>query len=80
MKTYQHTQRGTLILIAMAIVSAVAALGGLALRPVTVAVPLLLLAAWLFHSLTIEIADGVNVKVQRHSITAVLPKDTIKHA
>jgi preprotein translocase subunit YajC len=30
--------------------------------------------------LTIEIADGVNVKVQRHSIATVLPKDTIKHA
>lgn len=29
---------------------------------------------------TVEVADGVNVKVQRHSITAVLPKDTIKHA
>jgi preprotein translocase subunit YajC len=29
---------------------------------------------------TIEIADGVNIKVQRHSISAVLPKDTIKHA
>jgi preprotein translocase subunit YajC len=28
---------------------------------------------------TVEIADGVNVKVQRHSITTVLPKDTIKH-
>lgn len=58
MKTYQHTQRGTLILIAMAIVSAVAALGGLALRPALVAVPLLLAGAWLFHSLTIEITDG----------------------
>jgi preprotein translocase subunit YajC len=30
--------------------------------------------------LTVEIADGVKVKVQRHSISAVLPKDTIKHA
>jgi preprotein translocase subunit YajC len=30
--------------------------------------------------ITIEIADGVNIKVQRHSIGAVLPKDTIKHA
>jgi preprotein translocase subunit YajC len=30
--------------------------------------------------LTVEIADGVNIKVQRHSIGAVLPKDTIKHA
>jgi preprotein translocase subunit YajC len=29
---------------------------------------------------TLEIADGVNIKVQRHSIGAVLPKDTIKHA
>jgi len=28
---------------------------------------------------TVEIADGVNVKVQRQSITTVLPKDTIKH-
>ena len=30
--------------------------------------------------LTVEVADGVHVKVQRHSISAVLPKDTIKHA
>jgi preprotein translocase subunit YajC len=30
--------------------------------------------------LTVEIADGVNIKVQRHSISTVLPKDTIKHA
>jgi preprotein translocase subunit YajC len=29
--------------------------------------------------LTIEIADGVRIKVQRHSIASVLPKDTIKH-
>jgi preprotein translocase subunit YajC len=29
---------------------------------------------------TVEIANGVNVKIQRHSIGAVLPKDTIKHA
>jgi len=30
--------------------------------------------------LTVEVADGVTIKVQRHSISAVLPKDTIKHA
>jgi preprotein translocase subunit YajC len=30
--------------------------------------------------ITVEIADGVKVKIQRHSIGAVLPKDTIKHA
>jgi preprotein translocase subunit YajC len=29
---------------------------------------------------TIEIAHGVHVKIQRHSIGAVLPKDTIKNA
>jgi len=29
---------------------------------------------------TVEIADGVKVKIQRHSIASVLPKDTIKHA
>jgi len=29
---------------------------------------------------TVEIADKVQVKVQRHSIAAVLPKDTLKHA
>lgn len=28
---------------------------------------------------TVEVANGVQVKVQRHSITAVLPKDTIKN-
>jgi len=30
--------------------------------------------------LTVEISKGVNIKVQRHSIAAVLPKDTIKNA
>jgi preprotein translocase subunit YajC len=30
--------------------------------------------------LTVEVAKGVQIKVQRHSIGAVLPKDTIKHA
>jgi len=28
---------------------------------------------------TVEIADGVRIKVQRQSIAAVLPKDTLKH-
>lgn len=30
--------------------------------------------------LTVEIADGVKVKVQRHTITQVLPKGTLKSA
>jgi preprotein translocase subunit YajC len=29
---------------------------------------------------TIEVSSGVHVKVQRHSIAAILPKDTIKNA
>ena len=29
---------------------------------------------------TVEIADGVEIKVQRFAIETVLPKDTIKHA
>jgi preprotein translocase subunit YajC len=28
---------------------------------------------------TVEIANGVQVKLQRHSVAAVLPKDTIKN-
>jgi preprotein translocase subunit YajC len=28
---------------------------------------------------TVEVAQGVQVKVQKHSIAAVLPKDTIKN-
>jgi preprotein translocase subunit YajC len=30
--------------------------------------------------LTIEIADGVRVKVQRHTVSQVLPKGTVKSA
>jgi len=30
--------------------------------------------------LTVEIGDGISVKVQRHTIAAVLPKGTVKHA
>jgi preprotein translocase subunit YajC len=30
--------------------------------------------------LTVEVAKGVNIKIQRHSVAAVLPKDTIKNA
>ena len=30
--------------------------------------------------LTVELADGVRVKVQRHTVTSVLPKGTIKNA
>jgi hypothetical protein len=58
MKTYHHTQRGTVILVALAVATVLAAAGGLALRPVLIVVPVLVIGAWLFHSLTIEVAEG----------------------
>jgi len=30
--------------------------------------------------LTVELAEGVQVKVQRHTVTSVLPKGTLKSA
>ncbi|NLG77001.1 MAG: preprotein translocase subunit YajC, partial [Xanthomonadaceae bacterium] len=30
--------------------------------------------------ITLEIADGVRVKVQRHTVSQVLPKGTLKSA
>jgi preprotein translocase subunit YajC len=30
--------------------------------------------------LSLEVAEGVRVKVQRHTVTSVLPKGTIKNA
>ncbi|MBC7982428.1 MAG: preprotein translocase subunit YajC [Candidatus Obscuribacterales bacterium] len=30
--------------------------------------------------LTVEVADGVKVKVQRHTVTQILPKGTLKSA
>jgi len=30
--------------------------------------------------ITVEVADGVSIKVQRHAVTQVLPKGTIKGA
>jgi preprotein translocase subunit YajC len=30
--------------------------------------------------LTVEVADGVRVKIQRHTVASVLPKGTYKHA
>ncbi len=32
------------------------------------------------HFLTIEIADGTSIKLQRHAVAAILPKGTIKSA
>jgi hypothetical protein len=59
---YEHLQthsRGKMILIAMSIMSSVCiVLGATVSRPIFTAVPFFIVAGWLFHSLTIEIADG----------------------
>ena len=58
-KTYQHTQRGDLIIAVMCGLSVVfAVLGFTMTRSMLMAVPVLLLCGWLFHSLAIEVADG----------------------
>jgi hypothetical protein len=59
MNSYKHTQRGTLIITAMLVMSVTfIIIGATVSRPVLVAVPVLFLCGWLFHSLTIEIVDG----------------------
>ena len=58
MKTYQHTQRGNAILAALAIAALGVLVGGLAMRPILIGIPILALCAWLFHSLTIEISGS----------------------
>ncbi len=56
--SYKHTQRGTLILAALLGVAALFIVLGLTmLKPFWFSVPILLVCAWLFHSLTIEISD-----------------------
>jgi hypothetical protein len=58
--SYKHTQRGTLILVTMLGMAALFLGLGLAIavvKPLCVSVPILLVCAWLFHSLTIEITD-----------------------
>ena len=58
MKTYQHTKRGTLILVAMSVAVCAMLIGGISKHPLLFGIPILALCAWLFHSLTIEIAEG----------------------
>jgi len=55
MNKYQHTQPGTLIMLTMLVLAAWMAVGGFFARPLFVGVPILLVTAWLFHSLTIEL-------------------------
>jgi hypothetical protein len=55
MNIYLHTQRGKLIILALLVMAAAMAVGGIFVPPLFGAVPILLLTAWLFHSLTIEL-------------------------
>jgi hypothetical protein len=55
MNIYQHTQRGALIIVSLLGMAAGMAVGGCFAPPLFAAVPILLLTAWLFHSLTIEL-------------------------
>lgn len=86
---YQHTQRGTLILVATLGIAALFI--GLAftiapIQSVWLAVPILGVCAWLFSSLTIEITDHelrwhfgpglIRKRVQLEEITAAEPVKT----
>jgi hypothetical protein len=58
MKPYQHTQRATVVLIAMGISTIVALAIGLAISRVAFLIaPLFVIVAWLFSSLTIELTE-----------------------
>jgi len=57
--TYQHTQTGKVILISVGAMAALLVIiGATVFPPVLFALVILVLMAWLFHSLTIEITDG----------------------
>jgi hypothetical protein len=88
MKTYKHTQRGTLILVVMSIMSVIfVAIGLIVCKPVLIGVPLLLVCGWRFHSLTIEITDGelrwqfgsglIRKRVPLHDIASTRPVRTM---
>ena len=57
--TYKHTQTGAVVLVTVGIMAAAfAVVAATVCRPLLITVALLLLVAWLFYSLTIEIAEG----------------------
>lgn len=58
MKTYLHTQRAEVILALLVTVALImAAVGVWVIPPLAFPAPALVIAAWLFHSLTIEVTD-----------------------
>jgi hypothetical protein len=58
MKTYQHTQRGTVIIVAVAIVAAAfAVVGFLFMKPLLISTPLILIVGWMFSSMTVQVDE-----------------------
>lgn len=56
MNTYQHTQSGKLIVLTMLAMAGVMAVLGMCLAwQLFISVPIVLVTAWVFHSLTIEL-------------------------
>ena len=58
MKSYQHTQEAPSVVIAFGVSSLLLMIGAVIYGPLLLLAPVFVLAAWLFHSFTIEIADG----------------------
>ena len=57
MNAYIHTQFGKGIIVGMVAVSSAMLGAGFLLRPLWIGLPILALATWLFHSLTIEVTE-----------------------
>lgn len=58
MKTYQHTQSGTLIVTVMSVLCVFSAIGAIFFHPLVFSLLLLGITVWMFRSLTIEISDS----------------------
>jgi hypothetical protein len=58
MKTYQHTQPATMILKCMVAMIAISAMLSTVIHPLILTAIILVIVAWIFRSMTIEISDS----------------------
>ncbi len=59
MTSYRHTQRAKYILVALGVLGgSVVLIGAVKFPSLLIVMPILILTAYLFHSLTIEVAEG----------------------
>jgi hypothetical protein len=58
MKTYEHTQSATTILWAVGVLFLITLAGAIVLNVLLVGAALMLITAWLFRSMTVEISDA----------------------